>query len=359
MRINATSGKVGIGTTQPGGKLTVVPDANGKGVEVLSPSAGNTHFPGTNNWNYISGDGVIFRDSSNAEKMRIDTTSGNVGIGTVNPTEAKLVVRGHVKRELTFRHYGKGSYGDKYTQTQPYSIYCSHRIAADAFNAHSDGRTKKVIGKSNSRCDLDLLNDLQVTDYTFVDVVEKGNRAQKKLIAQQVHEVCPVAVSAITDFIPSVYQMSQSTVYNAERKHLTITTENAHGFTVGETVRLIDEKGNLEIEVLTVVDEHTFTVARDSAQEKVFIYGKRVDDFLILDYDAITALNVSATQEMAKRIEAQQTRIEKLESENEALKKRVIQVESALQNLEDLAGLQKNIADNGNGKNPTLDSVLK
>ncbi|MBU4343522.1 MAG: hypothetical protein KJ902_01080 [Candidatus Omnitrophica bacterium] len=92
-------GSVGIGIASPGGKLTVVPDANGRGVEVISPSAGNTHFPWTNNWNYISGNGVIFRNSSMAEKMRFDATSGSLGIGIANPT-ATLHVNGNIKAVL-------------------------------------------------------------------------------------------------------------------------------------------------------------------------------------------------------------------------------------------------------------------
>jgi hypothetical protein len=82
---------VGIGTSSPGGKLTVVPASNARGVEILSPTAGNTHLPWSNNWNYLSGDGVIFRSATHSEKARIDLNSGNMGIGTTNPT-AKLSI---------------------------------------------------------------------------------------------------------------------------------------------------------------------------------------------------------------------------------------------------------------------------
>jgi hypothetical protein len=45
------------------------------------------------------------------------------------------------------------------------------------------------------------------------------------------------------------------------------------------------------------------------------VYGTEVPDFHVVDYDAISMLNVSATQELLRRIEA-------LEKELEALKKK-------------------------------------
>ena len=52
----------------------------------------------------------------------------------------------------------------------------------------------------------------------------------------------------------------------------------------------------------------------------MFVYGKRVDDFLVLDYEAIAMLNVSATQELAKRVDVHQSQIAKLEDENASLR---------------------------------------
>ncbi len=92
--LRVMQGNVGIGTTSTKAKLTIKPDKNGRGIDVLSPSAGNTHLPYSNNWNYISGKGVIFRDVADKEKMRIDSSTGNVGIGTTKPGNYKLSVAG-------------------------------------------------------------------------------------------------------------------------------------------------------------------------------------------------------------------------------------------------------------------------
>ena len=36
--------------------------------------------------------------------------------------------------------------------------------------------------------------------------------------------------------------------------------------------------------------------------DKVFVYGEEVDDFRTVDYEGLTTLNISATQEIAKRL---------------------------------------------------------
>jgi hypothetical protein len=94
MRFDANRGNLGIGIDNPEARVAVRPPDNGRGLEVLSNTAGNSHFPWTNNWNYISGNGVIFRNPQNGETMRFDANSGSLGIGTV--PGAKLDVNGNL-----------------------------------------------------------------------------------------------------------------------------------------------------------------------------------------------------------------------------------------------------------------------
>ncbi|MBI1930724.1 tail fiber domain-containing protein [Candidatus Poribacteria bacterium] len=370
------NGNVGIGTTSPGTKLEIESSTAETGepqLRIENPTAEVGQFAGVRfrtasgwdvrlgtvqdkHWLALTGSDGGYQHTwreieyhpGNADAFitgsgsNIAIMGGNVGIGTPNPTQAKLVVQGGVQTgSKTYGYLNSEGKTGIAADDQPYSISCSDRILASEFDALSDRRTKNLIGKSDSHKDLETLNKLQVTDYAFIDVVGKGNRPQKKLIAQQVQEIYPLAVSATTDFIPNVYELSVSTVYDAEHKRLNITTAKAHSLVVGDTVRLIDEAGERKVEVLAVADEHTFTVESEKALEKVFVYGVQVDDFLALDYDAIAMLNVSATQELAKRVDAQQSRIQELESENVALKERLARIELALQKLEVLPAFQK------------------
>ena len=51
-------------------------------------------------------------------------------------------------------------------------------------------------------------------------------------------------------------------------------------------------------------------------QANVFVYGRPSDDVLTVDYDALSMLNLSATQQLATLIKAQQKEIERLKKEN-------------------------------------------
>lgn len=53
--------------------------------------------------------------------------------------------------------------------------------------------------------------------------------------------------------------------------------------------------------------------------EAVFVYGREVDDFRSVDYEAIAMLNVSATQELNRLVEQQAAEIEALTTRLTAL----------------------------------------
>jgi hypothetical protein len=247
--------------------------------------------------------------------------NGNVGIGTSDPARAKLVVEGYV-------NYNNGSYGwlnksgntGSASGTVTTSIYAQYRIAADEFNAFSDARIKSVVGRSNSQNDLKMLNQLTVTDYKYVDVVAKGNQTHKKIIAQELEKIYPEAVSTISDFIPNVYQNATTVTFDNSRQELTIKTAKPHEFSKGDQIKLsvIAAKGDEE-EIITpkvkeVIDVNTFVIEYGQNVKQCFVYGKLVNDFRVVDYEAITMLAVSAVQQQQTIIEKQQKVIEDLET---------------------------------------------
>jgi hypothetical protein len=91
---------------------------------------------------------------------------------------------------------------------------------------------------------------------------------------------------------------------------------------VGERVSLLDDKAKAVHKVLAV-REGAFQVGATLAGKQVFVYGREVKDFRSVDYDAISMLNVSATQELAKKLEEKDAVIAALEARLSALEKRV------------------------------------
>ena len=67
----------------------------------------------------------------------------------------------------------------------------------------------------------------------------------------------------------------------------------------------------------------------DKLDGKVFLYGHQVNDLRSVDYEAISMLNVSATQELNRTIEAQKAQIKALEEAKAALEKELTAAKDA------------------------------
>ena len=95
------------------------------------------------------------------------------------------------------------------------------------------------------------------------------------------------------------------------------------------------------------------------ATEKIFVYGREVNDFRNVDYEALTTLTVSATQELARKADAQQAELAKLQArldqtiaEKETLLKHLAALEARDQEREDrLARLESSLEKNSSPAN--------
>ncbi len=72
------NGGVGINVAPGNAQLNIFRRPGFQGVVIASPE-GNTHLPWTDNWNYISGKGVIFRNEQNQEVARVAAMSNYKG----------------------------------------------------------------------------------------------------------------------------------------------------------------------------------------------------------------------------------------------------------------------------------------
>lgn len=353
----AGSVRIADGTQQNNYVLTS--NANGVGTwkdpNTLISAGGSgswDHIATTNiqsNGHYISNDG-------DNEGIYVDT-AGNVGIGTNNPTNALLEVSGAQPYgdgliynscwRIYYTHLNEGA-SYYVPNDEPLSIYADNGIAGGSILVLSDQRIKTNCSATNTTEDLATLMQIKVTDYEFIDKVAKGDRHEKKVIAQELKEIYPQAVKDdLIKVVPDIMKF-------APAKEGWVSLAD-HGLAVGETIRLIHAKGEEELPVLAV-DGQRFQVAFQG-DEEVLVYGRKVNDFHIVDYDAVAMLNVSATQAQQLLIEQLQqanktlsqenagmkARLEKLEAlqyENKALTDYKASVEQRLEKLEALLGTQ-------------------
>ncbi len=297
---------------------------HGRGEFVLSqhedPSAvnGTTYFmagsPGQKSVD------IQFRTSAVGNPSWQDTlrvcSNGGVAIGSsARPTKGLFEVTGHLHRSgiqagflNSSGHVGTYNFPNS-DGGIPVSIACNQGIwAGAAVIVSSDLRTKEVRGVSDSNADLTALLGIQIADYQYKDFISRGSEPQKKVIAQQVENVFPQAVSRSTDVVPDIYREAA-----IEGEWIVLETD----LRKGDRVKLIAEDGEGVHEVLEV-GLGRFRTDLAGKGKRVFVFGREVKDFRAVDYDAIAMLNVSATQELARQVAAlrkTETRVAELERE--------------------------------------------
>lgn len=204
--------------------------------------------------------------------------------------------------------------------TNTYSLDASGLIKCGALQTVSDRRIKKNFTLSNKANDLALLQQIKVTDYQYKDVIGKGATWKKGVIAQEVEALIPEAIGLSTDVIPDIYALAKSAQMEARTLHLTM--EQAHGLKPGDKVRLMAGDHQEDLLVQATPSAMTFSVTnwQHGAPEKVFVYGHEVNDFHAVDYDYLFMTNISATQELARRVESLEKENASFKSENTELR---------------------------------------
>jgi hypothetical protein len=261
------------------------------------------------------------------------TFSGSyVGIGTTAPAYPLDVQRSVTPGNFNYGYLnGSGATGYATNNTGAVSIRATGRILATEFNATSDRRLKAVIGLSNAAQDLALLRQLRITDYTMRDRVQYGSRPFKKVIAQEVEEVFPQAVNQHAGFLPDIYAAATRVDVQADSL-LLLTLPAATAARPGQRIKLIGPAGEVSATVKAAAGNSLLVRgARPLAGQPVFVFGLEHPDVRTVDYEALAMLNVSATQELARKVEALEKQNAQLRGQNQAQAARAEQQQTLLQ----------------------------
>jgi hypothetical protein len=220
---------------------------------------------------------------------------------------------------------------------------------------------------------------VKITDYTKVDDIAAKPREYKKVIAQELETVFPQAVSKLPGTVPDIFRK-----FTADAGFIAVKEPLAQPVKVGDVLKIFPERPEdakaaaivktaktktakaeakiekaletridpsasakseeVKDEVVTVVTEVTkdgFRI-KEKLSGNIFIYGRKVEDMRVVDYEAVAMLNVSATQELHRTIEAQAEELKKLKEEKEAMEKKIAG-NAAQDNLQEarLAALEK------------------
>jgi hypothetical protein len=255
----------------------------------------------------IRGNQTISLQTGNMEVVLRD---GRMGVGTASPSNGRLHVSGNTPYGSGGGNYFDQGFGngqgtsDYGPFTFNVSIYSENDLVVSGkIAAESDARIKDIQGISNASSDLTTLMDIEITDYMLKDKARFGDQQFKKVIAQQIEEVFPQAVNTMTNFIPNVYATAM-----VEKGMVSLEGD----IEVGDKLKVFTKEGEERVLQVQAMEGTSYVLEGEFTGE-VFVYGKQVDDFLGVDYDALSMLNISATQELHRLIQD-------LQQENASLK---------------------------------------
>lgn len=338
-RFNINSnGNIGIGTTNPVSKLHVKGDYSGSGaggITLDASDSGATYLMQINP--FVVTGGVVgyafqtYSPNGGSQPTLVVTDQGLVSIGTKLKQPGKFSVVGGSQQTIGGWAYGLNDVtqnGDiSGGVSEPIGIYSDSYFAGPSYLAFSDERIKKVIGRSDSHADLDTLMGIEITDYRHIDTVTHGDDEQKKVIAQQVETIYPQAVSQHTDVVPDIFLPA-----SLSDGWIILQTD----LKAGERVRVMSEHETGVYDVVEATPEK-FRVNAEFEDGSIFVFGREVDDFRTVDYEAIAMLGISAMQQLKKEkdqeIAAMQAAQAAIVTANEALLSRLSQLEKKIESM--------------------------
>lgn len=242
--------------------------------------------------------------------------NGRLGIGTGSPgfpIDVKGFANTFMGRGFWFlmQEFGCRTSGSDYNNSV--SIKVEWAMYSQAYYCYSDLRIKDEIVQADTLTDLERLRNLTVVDYYYKDFISNGSNKNKGFIAQEVEKIFPDAVSKAKDFIPDIYAIAAET--SLINGVLTVSMIKEHLLIAEDRVRIITEDNSYREVEVRVVDEKTFVVENwTDSKDRLFVYGKEVDDFRTLDYDHIFCAGISAIQEMSKQVDALNEKLQKQEA---------------------------------------------
>lgn len=178
---------------------------------------------------------------------------------------------------------------------------CGRVCCGDEIDVVSDIRAKNNILDISSENSLHIIRNLQPKTFNYID---KPNKSKSYgFVAQDVDSVFGDCITKIYNFIPNICQYS---------KIIDKTTITFLNFSTGNLI-----KNSLKIKVYVnnsekivtikeIINDTSFSINEDLSEEFCFVYGQEVDDFHVLEKNAIFTLTTSAVKQLD--IELQETK---------------------------------------------------
>ena len=201
------------------------------------------------------------------------------------------------------------------------NIVATQTVTGYNFANFSDKRIKYDIKTYDCLHALQQIEELRIT--TFKKIDDKSNQINIGFIAQEVNEIIPESIGKMDRYIPDIYQWIDC-LYKDDEKE--VIFDNQFKLKFRTRVKIIDENENEFTATVIDTENNKVILSLDNSSilpsfknNKIFIYGKKINDFHYIHKDYIFAVAISATQELSKKIKTQDQTIKDLISRLEKL----------------------------------------
>jgi hypothetical protein len=199
------------------------------------------------------------------------------------------------------------------TPWYPISIYTDGLIMGTTIVAISDSRIKENIQDLQDDEALQRLRMIQPKTYTYKDTIFRGNKPVYGFIAQQIREVLPYATGLVKDCVPDIYNLGDRVDDIVTLRNSTFSFSESSG-----NVRFIQKNGVDKTIPVEYISSNQLRIKNlselDNTESEIFVYGREVEDFHTIDKNAIFTVNVAATQELDRQLQAAKVQIASLET---------------------------------------------
>ena len=196
-------------------------------------------------------------------------------------------------------------------------IVSSNYVVSSNTANFSDNRIKTNIVDIDDVSAMATLRLIEPKKYNYIDTIRRGTEPVWGFIAQQVRSVLPYSTTFMQKEIPNIYDLGSVA---SDMITITLSTKSTTLFQRDPSDNLFPIYlmgcDNVEIKttITSIIDDKTFTIADPLTSKQItdlsqiFVYGSIVNDFHILDKNAIFTIATAALQELDREYQA--TRLE-------------------------------------------------
>lgn len=220
----------------------------------------------------------------------------------------------------------------------------------------SDSRIKNDITLVDDTKAIDMVNTLESKEYGYIDPYNKKTQKTIGFIAQEVKDVLPNAVTIENGFIPDEIREILNPVWNTNSDGSWTLTIVDIVFQANHTGKCRFYFGETKKDIQVETDRVSFKFNRK--WDNVYLWGKEINDFHMIDKNQIFALHHSAIQELSRRNDEKSSKILVLEESNEEKDQKLLALEERIGAIEKLlqetTTLQNNTQETQNTESTSL-----